>query len=956
LREAVSLYRGSLLAGLEVDATAEFDDWLVRERSKLLQAAQGAFDRLITMYRERARADASGGAHDRHAAVAVARQWLTIEPASESAHRSLIRLLIDAGQRDAASAQYEACRRELAVAFGRTPDAATRALIDSAGINGSVDAAGREERGSAPAAAHDVSMFAPEIAETSFVGRIDELATLEGLLRDPTCRLLTLHALGGAGKSRLAHALAMQMAPRFSLGATWIALESLRSPNLLAHSIARTLGIELPSRGIPNEALCAALKDQERLLVLDNFEHLIGSQAIDLVLALLHQAPRVRILVTSREVLGLQEEWIFDVFGLAYPDRQVEPLGAGSYPAIDMFMQRARQAYLGFSPQAEWPHVVSICQMVEGLPLAIELVAAWVRTIPCADLAASIRTELVRTASRHSNRPARHGNLDAVVRTSWSLLTHEQQSVLAPLSVFVGGFRQDAAAAVAGATLRVLSSLVDKALIRRGADGRYTLHELVRQFLSVELASAAESSRQTSRRFSAYFAAFLVRERAQLDGPDEVDAMVALGDELPNLLACSNLWFAQDEEHIEKVAEPLMRLLIERGLSHEAVSFSSRVLAKTGGLSAATRTLLLAHRGRAHAVLGDVAASRVDFDSAVATGKAHRLSYPLGYALVFSLAVGQVGENFIEAQSQVRQIEPLVAELDDPVITLYAHIHSGAVFNSMGRALEAEPLLRRAHELAIALRSPSLLATTQTVLATCLIRLGYLDESAELLRLSVIHFERVGNSPRIAEALNSLAVLALWRSRWLAGAEAYRDAARATVLFQRAGDTRMQSAALDTLGQAAAILGRDDEARRSFEHAARIGPPSLASEACFHLALLEMKQGRIAEATLIARRLFESARQHDSETMVRWTTILASGIAMRGNSNDHAPKRWLQALLLDPDLDLELRTRAEEMLGSAGHSAAWPGTADQVDLMTEVGDFLALQTRSAPGAKGTSDG
>jgi predicted ATPase/DNA-binding SARP family transcriptional activator len=939
LRETVPLYRGSLLAGLEVDATAEFDDWLARERSLLLQTARSAFDRLIALHRDRARADPARGATEREEAMAVARHWLAKEPASETAHRWLMRMLVDAGKRDAAAAQFEACARELAVAFGRTPDAETRAILDAVSGNTSGTLSNRE-RDHSPFVDPNASLFAPEIAATSFVGRVDELATLERLLSDPACRLLTLHALGGAGKSRLAHALAMQVAPRFEFGATWVALDSVRSPDLLASSIARALDIELAPRELPGKALCTALRAQERLLVLDNFEHLVGSQAIDLVLGLLREAPRIRLLVTSREVLGLQEEWIYEVLGLAVPDRQVEQPGAETYSAVDMFMQRARQAYLGFSPQAEWPHVVGICRMVEGLPLAIELVAAWVRTIPCAELATGIRTELVRATSPHTNRPARHDSLDAVVRTSWALLTLEQQQVLAPLSIFVGGFRQDAAEAVSGASLRVLSSLADKALVRRRTDGRYVLHELIRQFLSAELASNAEAPRQTARRFSAYFAGFLVRQCAQLDGPDEVDAMVALGNEVPNLMASANLWIGPEGEQLDKVAAPLMRFLIERGLTHEALSFSDRVLAMNGDLSPSTRTLLLAHRGRVQAILGDLSASRAAFGSAIEVGRAHRLTYPLGYALVFSLAVRQVLEEFRDVQLQLREIELLVADIDDPIVTFYAHLHSGAMFSSMGRALEGEQHLRRAYDFAIATRAPSLLAATQTVLATCLIRLGRFDESAEHLRLALVHFERVGNHPRVAETLNSLAVLSLWRSRWSDGSEAYRDASRASALFERSGELRMLSAALDTLGQAAAILGKDAEARRSFERSAKIGPPSLASEAEFHLALLELKLGRVEEASSIARRLLESARHHDSDTILRWVVILAAAIALHGDPDNIAPRRWLHALQSEPDLDYELRTRAEEMLGAADASDGGSGATGRIELIAEIGRFF----------------
>lgn len=373
-----------------------------------------------------------------------------------------MRPFFEAGQRDAALTQFEVCQRELAVALGRSPDAQTRDLFDAIAAGGPQAGAGPSSS-AARALGLDPTLRAPELADTSFVGRIDELASLDQLLSDPARRLLTLHALGGMGKSRLAFALANQLASRFALGATWIALDAVQAADQLPNAVARALGIELSARAEPADALCAVLRTQERLLVLDNFEHLIEDGAVELVLAVLREAPRVRLLVTSREVLGLQEEWIYEVPGVAFAAAETrQPPTPGESPAVELFMQRARQAYLGFSPQAEWPHVVRICRLVEGLPLALELAAAWVRTIPCGDLAHAIETEMTIIATRHRNRPARQHSLDAVVRTSWALLTREQQPALAPLSIFVGGFTQEAAHAVADASLRVLWTLLGR--------------------------------------------------------------------------------------------------------------------------------------------------------------------------------------------------------------------------------------------------------------------------------------------------------------------------------------------------------------------------------------------------------------------------------------------------------------------------------------------------------------
>ena len=176
LTQASQLYGGDLLKNLELDAAPEFDDWLHRERTRYRQLAQSVFDRLIVRHRERAQRDTAHASSAREAAFATARRWVELEPAAESAHRWLMQLFFESGQREAALAQFEVCRRELAVALGRGPDAQTRTLFDAIAADGPGTGPATPSAG---APATDTTLRAPELAGTSFVGRIDELASLE---------------------------------------------------------------------------------------------------------------------------------------------------------------------------------------------------------------------------------------------------------------------------------------------------------------------------------------------------------------------------------------------------------------------------------------------------------------------------------------------------------------------------------------------------------------------------------------------------------------------------------------------------------------------------------------------------------------------------------------------------------------------------------------------------------
>ncbi len=938
LSRASEIYGGELLKGLELDAAPEYDDWLHRERIRFRQLAQSVFDRLITRHRERAGRDSAHAASGREAAMAAARRWIDLEPAAEVAHRWLMRLFFESGQRDAALAQFEVCQRELAVALGRGPDAETRALGEAIADGGPAGESVRSaSNGSLPA--FEPALRAPEIAGTSFVGRIEELATLEQLLGDPSCRLLTLHALGGVGKSRLAFAFANQMASRFALGATWIPLETVATPDRLPMAIGRALGIELPQRTDPATALVEALRRQERLLVLDNFEHLVAGDAADLLLGLLHAAPALRLLVTSREVLGLQEEWVFEVPGLAFPAAgDARTSASGEYPAVELFMQRARQAYLGFSPQAEWPHVARICSLVEGLPLAIELVSAWVRTVPCADLAQALETEMAATASRHRNRPVRQRSLDAVVRTSWQLLSREQRRALESLSVFVSSFSHQAAQAVAGASLRVLSALVDKALVIRRADGRCGMHELVRQFLRAQLAVRAGAVREVERRFVGHYAAQLVRLRGLLDGPEELAAELILSQELPNLIAAEALWRDGHGELVETAAEPMLRVLMGRGLSREAVTMATRLLGHSA-LTATTRTLVLANRGRALSMLGDAAASAADFDAAIALGREHRLRHPLAFASLYAMSAGQFGEESEAVLDRLAGIEPLLAELADPTLTMRARYFAGVVLDAAGRPLESERSMREAFAMAEAAGAPTFLATIRAGMALPILRQGRLEEAESLLRESLSLFERIGVAQNIARVLNSLALVTLWRAGPSGAAEAAGLAQRALTLFERIGHPPGQAAALDSLGQARAALGRHREAQADFERAAAIGSPLTASEARFHLGLLQLDLGRVDHATALALQLVETAEAQGLEPVGRIAALLTGAIALRGDPASPRASAWLRSLLDEPDLDFELRRKTEMLLAQVPPQPASGGAAEGRQL-AELRSFL----------------
>src|SRR3954454_8653739 len=375
-------------------------------------------------------------------------------------------------------------------------------------------------------------------ARTSFVGRVAELDDIDRLLQDPDCRLLTLVGPGGAGKTRLALEAAARRIDRYPHGVHFVPLVSVATAEFLAPAVAESIQFAVDgahSGFSAQDQLLDYLGDRSTLLVLDNFEHLVGGA--DLLGEIIGRAPGVELLTTSRERLNVQSEWVLDVHGLGLVEN-----GDGGSGALRLFVERARQGEPGFSldDSAELDHACRICRLVEGLPLGVELAASWVSMLSCAEIADEIEQNIDFLATSMRDVPERHRSLRAAFDQSWRLLSGEQQDVLARLSVLRGDYGREAAAAVAGADLRLLSVLVSKSLVRRSDFARYELHELLRQYASEKLAAeSADAVAATRERHARFYLRVLNERRPALAGAGVVEVRDELRREVDNLRAAA---------------------------------------------------------------------------------------------------------------------------------------------------------------------------------------------------------------------------------------------------------------------------------------------------------------------------------------------------------------------------------------------------------------------------------
>ncbi|MGB8647366.1 MAG: tetratricopeptide repeat protein [Anaerolineae bacterium] len=369
---------------------------------------------------------------------------------------------------------------------------------------------------------------------TPFIGREEELAEIVELIGKPTCRLLTLVGIGGIGKTRLGLQAAAAQLETFQDGVYFVPLAPLTTSDFIIPAIAESASFSFYGREEPKKQLLSYMREKRMLLLLDNMEHLLaGSKLIGEILA---RAPRVKILVTSRQRLGLPGEHVIELRGLTFPKGEPATAGLESYSAVQLFLQIARSGVVDLQlNERDLPYMARICQLIEGMPLGIELAAAWTRTFTCQQIAEAIGRNLDFLAQSPGTKSERRHSVRAVFGYLWDLFSPDERRVARQLAVFRGGFQAEAAQSIAGASLFFLSALVDRAFLSRSANGRFALHELLRQYAEEKLGESSSESSETNDRHASFYAAWMEQHNLVLKSQDERAALEEIDAEIQNV-------------------------------------------------------------------------------------------------------------------------------------------------------------------------------------------------------------------------------------------------------------------------------------------------------------------------------------------------------------------------------------------------------------------------------------
>ena len=805
LQAAVDGYGGDFLAGFALRDAPTFDEWASTQREYL----RGLLEN--TLYTLGLRYSAAGEA-DLAKSIGFMTRLLHLDPYREEAYRHLMHILARTGQRAAALNQYEICQQRLAADLGVEPTPETQALY--ARIKG--------------AETPRQNPLPPE--GSAFIGRDAEVTTIITTLQTATCRLLTVVGAGGMGKTRLALHVAHALPNHFWNGVWFVSLAALAAPSAadgvqaVSVALADALALVLDGATPAHQQLFDYLRTKEMLLVLDNFEHLLTASAV--IEGILHHAPQVKLLVTSRERLHLYEEHALEIAGLRLPPAELAPTeNPESYSAVRLFCAQARRSQLDWQPQpADHAAIGQICRLLEGMPLGLELAASWVRVMSCAEIATQIVASVDFLSSSVRNLPLRHRSLRAVFDHSWQLLTTDERLVLAQSAVFQGPFSLHAALHCTTASISTVTALVDKSLLRSTAASQYLLPETVRQFALEQLTALGQVAAFQARH-ATYYGALVARRAPDLVGGEQLAALQEIGAAWDNIRLAWDWALAHgDFTAIGHAADGVFRFLDIRSRFQEGETRLRQALtampdAPTDRDQAIVRATIVARRGWFLAHLGQPDQSQAALQTSLAELGAWNAEPETLFNLNYLAAVLRHRGGYTQAKHYAERGLHLAERLND-------RWSASVALNILGQVASLEG----DYALARGLSSRSLQIKREINdrwgMAFSLLYLGRIEHAAAnyvaaeaLFRESMTISTTFGDQRGVAFALQNIGDTAYAKGAYAQAATVYAESVQ---MYATIGVRQDTSLVWTKCGEAAAAQDDWDTANTAFKNALHI--------------------------------------------------------------------------------------------------------------------------------------
>jgi len=703
------------------------------------------------------------------------------------------------------------------------------------------------------------------IQMTSFIGREQEMEQIESSIGQH--RLVTLTGPGGTGKTRLSLQVAADLVDQFHNGVWYVELETVESPKYLVPALARALQFLIDAHSSdldPKRQLLDYLSKQEMLLVLDNFEHLVDGA--NLLTDILTASPKTKLVITSRERLNLAEEWVYPVSGMPYPKNGTET-EAEMFSGLALFMERAQQVMPDYTlTESDMPVMTRLCQLVDGLPLAIELSAAWVSVLSCDEIVAEVEANMDFLTSTMRGIPDRHRSLRAIFNQTWNRLTEAQQEGFRRLAVFQGGFQREAADTIAGITLPMLLEFTQKSLLRRNDKGRFVMHPLLKVFAEEKLNEEIDERDMIRQKHQRYYVQFLADRQNRIQGKKIREIREEVRVELGNVSSAIDGAVTDWEEDQARAALFAFSLYIQTEGVHASMESFQRleqILHKNGARfeqDAPRYKLLLS-------VLIHQAFNEADIDNTdseailiehLPTLRELDLPYELGVAL-HSLGTWSVyrGE-YTEAIPILEESLSLLRSFSDHLMTVSCLTWLGWAYYELGEFDRAGEHFQDAYKVCKDNENITGFPYAMSKLGTWADARQEYDKGWEYHQEALKYFEAIGDQAGQGYALSRMSL-----SAWgLKDYEKALDVGQAGYeQFHALGHNWGMSTSLCRIGFAEKALGNLDEARVSLldglDLAIESKYPAIANYALTGLADLWAEAGNIENAVEILTLVIE---------------------------------------------------------------------------------------------------
>jgi predicted ATPase/DNA-binding SARP family transcriptional activator len=933
LQEAITLYAGDRLTPTANLLPDQHDDWLLPLQTHYHECFLNALQRLGQRHEQAQRWDDAQQCYQR---------LRRSDPLHEDAYAGLMRVYARLGRLTDVTACYRELETLLQQELAAAPSSTLRALLTTLTRTPTYIEQPTAAPGKAPPTAPSAQAIAHNFPKplTSLVGRTQELDQIGRLLANH--RLITLTGAGGSGKTRLAIAVARELADTFEQGAWWIDLSPLTEAHLVAQILLQTLGLTPSATTAPLVQVIDHLAGQQCLLVLDNCEHLLAACA-PLVETLLQACDDVQILATSREPLGVAGEMLWLTPTLAIPMFEPRPdharphnerppgdpvAAVGTYAAIQLFVERARAVRQDFHLTAQnVAAVLEICQRLDGIPLAIELAAARSKVLTPEQLAQRLQDRFRLLVNPQRNALPRQQTLQALIDWSYNLLSAAEQRFLCQLAVFADSFTLDAAEALCGdEALEWLARLVDKSMVlffERQGEPRYRLLETIRAYADDRLQAQGDAT-TLHLRHADYWIDLATRAECNLTGPQQAFWLERLDREHDNIRG-SLRWLSTHEQ-------PLLLLTLTRWLGRywyfrsyfregsqwiqQAIQSNATRLdgadAPVAALDLYARVLF--HAGRLTRPQGDYARTDSYFRQSLTLlqrlGDERSRATVLNSLGISALEQGNLQEARAIYTESLHILEGLAVQVDlcNPLLNLCQ------VTIRLGDFAAARTYGERSLALSRTLGDRRSMAYALEDLAAVLVEQGDLAGARALLLESLPIQQAVGGAISLADLHLALANLAYLEGDW---GQARRAAAESLAVLEGAAvdDYKFKLNYTKLIALLACAEGKWPIARQTLHHG--------------YALLTQSPQAPDQVAILLVLSAYCAWRQHQCATAVQLVAAVAASLAQLGA---YLPRAYHH-------LHQQCETALRQQLPAVTFAAAWQiGQARPVDQAIALAD------------------